>query len=1242
MPEKQPEPKPASELPFTPPRRVGNYEIICKIGAGGMGVVYKARHTKLDSFAAVKFLTPSLTQNDLFVKRFESEAHLAAQLTSPYSGRTFDVGEVDGIHYILMEYVEGETVSVLLDRAGRMPEQEVLAIIENVAQALQEAHELGIIHRDIKPENIMVTRRGVPKLMDLGAAKQITGPELHLTIPGFTIGTPNFMSPEQAQGQLDIDMRSDIYSLGATLYRMVVGELPFKGLTPLSVMHKIATSPVPDPLTLYPSLSPQVGAVICKMMATRREERYQTMAEVIRHIQALRAGQNTGLEYKTTTNLLRVDAVTGAAPAAPRPSTPAPILSAGGGGWRRRSILIGAVIGIALVIIGGVMLLTSSRRTPQPGATGLPMVPGAQRGVATSDDPAVRSTRSAAAALAAAERGDWTVALENAHGAVAISNAEPVYKELQNLVEAGGRVTEARTVAARICGGDGSSSPGFAVLDTQYAGLRKTLGGVDASKLSRRELQPLTATLADMEAGFRRLAEEEREKRETATRIAGERAAILAAGKDGNWKGMAALAETAPLSDEVRQKLKETADAGEQTVSTRNRAASLIPQSGVPPPAFVAAEKQYADLCLKLAALDPAKLDAPALGLFVAGFDETRNAFRRVADEEEGNGRAADNLARKIAAALTAGGAGEWKRMSELAGEAGISAELRQKLRETSDAGEQAAQARSQAEALLPQGGAPLAGNAAAEKQYAELRRKLAALDPARLEATALLPFVTGLNDARAAFDKAARRAFEAAYPALRDPIQGTNTLPGFLELHAAQLKHAELPFVAELAAQYDPTGDCVAIAGALAASKTQAGDYASAGDAAEARRSLDDALSRCDRVAADPLHREVAPILRREALHRRAVACEASANPAGMLASGALLLQAGDAQAQALVDRATQLLIDQLAVALDKGRASAVERLRVAGAELAAAALAPARKVLCGSLASSPLGARVWREPEVVSEWLKQLGRIIPPGMIVVPAGSFALGEDYGGPGSLTPPSAPQHWVELSEFCMDAMEVTHEQFQRFVDAGGYEHDEYWTAANGIDRTIFVDSSGKPGPAFWQEGRFPAGSDKRPVTGLSWYEAAAFAAWSGKALPTEAQWECAAIGAPPNEPKGRFTKSDFPWGPRYVKGAAELEDSADAGPLDVGAKPKDKGPLGCFDMAGNVREWTLSPYDSYPGTACKDRDFGRGLIVVRGACFKDPPASALPTVRRARDKSSRDERIGFRCAWAFPVTPRGE
>ena len=348
----------SSELPPGIPRRVGNYELVEKVGEGGMGAVYKAKHVELGNLAAVKFLSPTLAENTVFVRRFEREARLAANLSSPYSVRTFDVGEVNGRRYILMDFVEGETLDSILDRRERLDETEALSIVYDVAQALNEAHEMGIVHRDIKPENIIVNKRGVPKLTDLGVAKE-TNDDKGLTMTGFAVGTPSFMSSEQAQGIVDIDARSDIYSLGATLYRMVVGDLPFDGPTPLSVMHKIATEPVPDPLKVRPSLSRDVAVLICRMMARDRNERYQTIEQVMRDIAAIRSGEHTGVHYAAAASLLGVEAEEDT-----RLSAAARVEQA----WRRK-ILIGGGIGgavIILVVIGILALGGSENGRPKP------------------------------------------------------------------------------------------------------------------------------------------------------------------------------------------------------------------------------------------------------------------------------------------------------------------------------------------------------------------------------------------------------------------------------------------------------------------------------------------------------------------------------------------------------------------------------------------------------------------------------------------------------------------------------------------------------------------------------------------------------------------------------------------------------------------------------------------------------------------------------------------------------------
>ena len=300
-----------TDLPTDIPKRVGNYEVVEMIAEGGMGAVFKGRHVEMGTFAAVKFLASEFEEDETFVKRFEREARLAATLASPFSIRTFDVGQADGRRYILMEFVEGRTLTEILDDRGRMEEPEALAIMSHVAQALAEAHEHGIIHRDIKPDNIIINKRGIPKLADLGVAKEMHSKEKSLTLTGFTVGTPSFMSPEQAQGRIDIDARSDIYSLGATFYEALVGQLPFEGETTLGIMHRIANEPAPDPLTVNPDLSGEVAALIRKMMAVKREERFQTADALADHIEAMRSGTPT-----------RPDARSEASPASPGTTSP--------------------------------------------------------------------------------------------------------------------------------------------------------------------------------------------------------------------------------------------------------------------------------------------------------------------------------------------------------------------------------------------------------------------------------------------------------------------------------------------------------------------------------------------------------------------------------------------------------------------------------------------------------------------------------------------------------------------------------------------------------------------------------------------------------------------------------------------------------------------------------------------------------------------------------------------------------
>ena len=274
--------------------RVGGYELISKLGEGGMGAVYKARQIALDRVVALKVLPAELGRNRQYIGRFEREARLAAKVAHPNAVQVFQVGEDSGRHYIAMEFIDGSDAAKELAQ-GPMEEKRALEIIRGVAQALAVAHEKGIVHRDIKPGNIMVTSAGKPKLSDLGIAKQVGASGGTLTKTGAAIGTPQYMSPEQCQGAKDIDGRADIYSLGATLYHMVCGKVPFTGATPPGIMHKQVYELLPDPQRVNPNLSVATAALIQRMLEKDRDARFQTCAELIEGVEAALSGTPVAL-----------------------------------------------------------------------------------------------------------------------------------------------------------------------------------------------------------------------------------------------------------------------------------------------------------------------------------------------------------------------------------------------------------------------------------------------------------------------------------------------------------------------------------------------------------------------------------------------------------------------------------------------------------------------------------------------------------------------------------------------------------------------------------------------------------------------------------------------------------------------------------------------------------------------------------------------------------------------------------
>lgn len=258
---------------------IPGYEIVAKLGEGGMGAVYKARKVGSKLMVALKVLPPRLAKDKKQVQRFMREAAALATLKHENIVAGYEVGEARQLYYFVMEFVDGPTLQEVLDKRGKLTEKESLRLVIQVAKALDHASSHGVVHRDIKPENIMIADGDVAKLSDLGLSKNMD--ETRITVSGTIFGTPNYISPEQARGQDEIDPRSDIYSLGATFYHMLTGSVPFTGDSPLVVLNRHATEAIPSPKLRNPDLSDGVCRIIKRMTESKREMRYQSVRELL-------------------------------------------------------------------------------------------------------------------------------------------------------------------------------------------------------------------------------------------------------------------------------------------------------------------------------------------------------------------------------------------------------------------------------------------------------------------------------------------------------------------------------------------------------------------------------------------------------------------------------------------------------------------------------------------------------------------------------------------------------------------------------------------------------------------------------------------------------------------------------------------------------------------------------------------------------------------------------------------------
>lgn len=289
-----PQPTPNSESDrHLAGQELGDYFLLRRLGRGGMAEVYLAEQRSLKRNVAVKVLRRDLANQPDYVRRFHHEAQAAAKLVHANIVQIYEVGCIDGNHFIAQEYVQGQNVSQLVDRTGPLEIARVLSILRQIAAALNKASQHHIVHRDIKPENIMLMSSGEVKVADFGLARAIDQENLNLTQVGLTMGTPLYMSPEQVEGK-PLDFRSDLYSCGVTAFYMLVGRPPFEGDTPLSVAVQHLQNPPPNVQDLRDDIPDSLAVVVTKLLAKKPSDRYHSAADLLRELRAI---QVEGADY---------------------------------------------------------------------------------------------------------------------------------------------------------------------------------------------------------------------------------------------------------------------------------------------------------------------------------------------------------------------------------------------------------------------------------------------------------------------------------------------------------------------------------------------------------------------------------------------------------------------------------------------------------------------------------------------------------------------------------------------------------------------------------------------------------------------------------------------------------------------------------------------------------------------------------------------------------------------------------
>jgi eukaryotic-like serine/threonine-protein kinase len=333
---------PGPPAPDLSGKTLGDFQLLRRLGQGGMGQVYLAEQRSLKRQVALKILRADLAMSTLSLQRFKAEGEAVARATHANIVQVYAIGEAQGLHYMALEYVEGRNLREYLARKGPPDLASIVSIMRQVAAALQRAGELGLVHRDIKPDNILLTRKGDVKVADFGLSRCLTPDQqpLHLTQSGVTMGTPLYMSPEQVEGK-PLDHRADIYSFGVTCYHLIAGEPPFQGSNAFEVALKHTREEARPLHDIRPDLPPELSAIVHKMIAKDPAQRYQTCRELLRDLTRLREGL-AGVKTETVGALT---ANSGSVVAASRQTAVVPVRSPARLRWMAAASLVAALAG---------------------------------------------------------------------------------------------------------------------------------------------------------------------------------------------------------------------------------------------------------------------------------------------------------------------------------------------------------------------------------------------------------------------------------------------------------------------------------------------------------------------------------------------------------------------------------------------------------------------------------------------------------------------------------------------------------------------------------------------------------------------------------------------------------------------------------------------------------------------------------------------------------------------------------